>query len=238
MSLANREMRERPDENPEEARDAEPGALPDDELESGLAVYQREVTEEFERPKPWTPKDQTIESLQQYLPHLPIGATGNAKSLDDRLLNVTDPIAIHPSTRIQDLATRLMGGHYVRFRSEEEKTAVLAQAREISREKAEKKAERIGEVVEPIEPQFQPLSATSWQILEAEILEGKYQGVTETTQNPVLDKAIHLIRQNGSYTKADEASILKKLAELLPPPRTAAPLPQAAAATRRAKKEA
>ena len=166
---------------------------------------KRNYLEEFNRPKPWTPEAVTIENLRSYLPRAPFGGEGSAKGLEDRLHNVTDSPDIDDYSRSDDLVQRLKGGHYVRFRNEEEREAVVRRL--------------------PTNTTFKPLSQPSRQLLEQEIVEGKYQSFTETTQHGTLDQMIHLIRQNGSYTKEDETSMLRKLTQLLPAAPSKVPAP-------------
>ncbi|MCJ1477558.1 hypothetical protein MMC13_006230 [Lambiella insularis] len=189
----------------------------------GMEEAWQEVEEEVQpssKPRHFELLDAS--NLEGNGPLLALGEWGMRELVDDKLERVTGNGLIDDDIRTQVLAKRLYQGGWVRFRDDEEKQSVQQLAKEMAEQKAGYLAEAKGEVVEPLDTTFQPLTENESEGLTQQIFLGAYGKKTypQTVKNIVMK-----VRGSGAITERQEASLVKKVRSMLPvqrPPRPVA----------------
>ena len=175
-------------------------------------------------PKPFQPSNISVGAFEGLGPVFPITQRGHAETLERTFRTVSSDVTIPEAVRVQTLAKQLVGGKYVTFRSDEERDAVLASAMQLVEEKAEKKSEEKGQVIEAEKVELGTLSEEQKGELVQVLLQGKYREAG--TSPSLVDHVGRMARRNESYRGGQESALAKKIRSLAPatraPPRKAA----------------
>jgi hypothetical protein len=175
-----------------------------------------------QRPKPvrYESAAWDISALRETWPSLPVGTAARASSVVwEKLLWMSGryPNGYEPP---QALAERLFQGGRVLFSSEREKGQVLREVRKLAQERADKLAQRKGDVVEPEEVVFQPASAEERGVLIRDLVQGKYPVLQppQASDSPVIRDVLRNLDNNATYrTAGKDSQFMHKLESLLAP---------------------
>ena len=198
----------------------------DERTEKAVAEYYREkVEKDTPRPVRYNPEEYNVDKLRQTWPSLPIGETAGLGSVVEKLAGMGGRFANDYIPK-EELAKRAYEGQRVLFSSEEEKTEVMELVKKMAVEKAEKLTERKGEVVEPEDVSFQPLSEEERKDLVGKLAVGEYPQLQQSESkdaHPAVGDVLRNLRNNETYQSAESQQFMAKLETLLPKPGQARP---------------
>lgn len=189
--------------------------------ESRAAEIEEVFREQAEKEKPspvrYNPAEYDISRLKATWPSLPIGETGRAGSVLEKLswMSSRYPNGYEPP---HELAKRLFNGERVFFSNEQEKEQVMQEAKKLAQERADKLTQRKGDLVEPEDTSFVPISRDEREMLIRELVQGKYASLeTQDAGKPsILGEVRRNLENNETYRSAGKQSqFLDKLESLL-----------------------
>lgn len=181
--------------------------------ESSLAESYLEAQEEIQpSSKPYDLDQVNVSTFDGNGPSLALGERGMKEVIEEKIEKVTQNGQIDNEIRTQVLAEHFNSGTWVRFRSEEEKEAVLQLVKDMAEKRSRLQSEAKGEIVEPLDTSFQPLTGEQSVDLTKLLLQGAYN---ERTYAP-LKGLIMQVRGGGSITQKQEDTLVKKLRSMLP----------------------
>ncbi|MCJ1405321.1 hypothetical protein MMC11_008548 [Xylographa trunciseda] len=154
-------------------------------------------------------------------PSLAVGQWGMSEIVEEKIDQLTGDGMISGEIRPQVLARRMVNGEWVRFRDDEERDAVAGLATSRAEQNAMLKSEQMGEVVEPFDTTFQPLSQEQTEQLTKQLLMGSYNN----SELPAALKDIAIrARKSGFVSQQQEDSLIKKVRSMLPMQRAPRPV--------------
>lgn len=196
-------------EEGEEARQAEIDAVFDEIREKNKPVPVR-----------YTPVEYNAERLRETWPALPMG--GDSK--DAQVSTVREKLSLL-SERYPNgyeppyvLAQRLYKGEHVLFKSEEEKKETMEEVRKLCQMRADQLTQRKGELIEPEDADFVPISKEDREALVGKLVQGKYPSWKEETkgQSSLLAEVQRNLYNNSTYRMAGkQEQFMAKLESLL-----------------------
>ncbi|KAE8141486.1 hypothetical protein BDV38DRAFT_206871 [Aspergillus pseudotamarii] len=169
-------------------------------------VY-RELAEKS-RPTPslYKPQAPDFSNLKETWPSFPTGTIANTAEVVEKLSFLSDrfPNGYNPP---YDLGMRLFRGQFVQFLNEEEKAQAIAEAKKLSQQRADDYSQRKGDLVEPEDVGFIPMSLEDRKSLVQSFIQGTYPKLsTEEAASPVLSEVKKNLRNNESYQAASKSS--------------------------------
>ncbi|KAL1972136.1 hypothetical protein VTN31DRAFT_7355 [Thermomyces dupontii] len=198
------------------------------DVEEGEEARQVEIDAVFdeirEKNKPvpvrYTPVEYNAERLRETWPTLPMG--GDSK--DAQVSTVREKLSLL-SERYPNgyeppyvLAQRLYKGEHVLFTSEEEKQETMEEVRKLCQMRADQLTQRKGELIEPEDADFVPISKEDRETLVGKLVQGKYPSWKEETkgQSSLLAEVQRNLYNNSTYRMAGkQAQFMAKLESLL-----------------------
>ncbi|MCJ1387430.1 hypothetical protein MMC18_000273 [Xylographa bjoerkii] len=201
---------------------AEDDAEYDYEADEAMAESFLKCEDEWEPPsKPHSFQGVDKATLVGNGPSLALGEWGMCEIVEEKLDQVTSDGLITGEFRPQVLAQRVVNGEWVRFRDDEERDSVAGLAKSMAEQNAILQSEQKGEVVEPFDTTFQPLSPEQTEKMTKQLLMGVYDknGLPATLKDIALR-----VRRSGTVTQPQEDSLIKKVRSMLPVQRAPRPV--------------
>ena len=154
-------------------------------------------------------------------PSLALGEWGMSEIVEEKLDQVTGDGMISGELRPQILAQKIVNGEWVRFHDDEERDSVASLAKYMAERNAVLQSEQKGQIVEPFDTTFQPLSAEQTEKMTTQLLTGAY----DESELPATVKDILLrVRSGGAVSQSQMDSLTKKVRSMLPVQRTPRPV--------------
>lgn len=171
------------------------------------------------RPQPvqYTPQDPTFSSVKETWPAFPSDARASSAGILQKLATISER---YPNGYVppHELGRQLYRGKKVQFSSEEEKKEALEEAGRLARQRADKLSQKKGELIEPVEVDFEPISAEHKKALVQSLAQGVYPKpeAQQGNKNPVVAKVMNNLYNNQTYqTTGKSAQFLSKFESLL-----------------------
>ncbi|PYH99555.1 hypothetical protein BO71DRAFT_193580 [Aspergillus ellipticus CBS 707.79] len=191
--------------------------------EAAVDDVYRELAEQA-RPKPirYNPEPVSLASLRETWPSLPTDASAHTAGIVEKLSSFSDRFTngyVPPN----ELGRRLFQGKFVRFLSEQEKSDALSEANRFSQECADRLSQRKGDLVDPNQVNFSPISTQNQSALIGMVVRGNYpKSAAEHPGKPsVVDTVSQNLRNNTTYqTVGKSSAFMAKLDSLLASSRT------------------
>ncbi|KAI9880146.1 MAG: hypothetical protein M1830_005175 [Pleopsidium flavum] len=179
---------------------------------------------------PFQPLEVTQDRLRGDGPAVVVGEFGMANIVEEKLDWLAErPIGSY--RRTDELARRLLSGEFVRFESDAEKDAVVKRAETLAVEEGIRLSERKGEVVQPKEAGFEPITEEDRNLLVERLLKGSHEAPgSPPPEDGVLKELLRVTHRNETYLPRDASSLLGKVRGLLPAQTSRASRPAGAAA--------
>jgi hypothetical protein len=191
----------------------------DDDEATAAAIKQLEVDQEAKgRPVPirYEPREINFSTLKDTWPSLPTDTNARSAAVIEKLSTLSGrfPNGYVPP---HELGRRLWKGQSVLFENEAEKTQALEELKRLSQERANKISQKKGELVEPRDIKFNPISAEHTQKLMETFVQGKYPALeTGKDQPAIMGDVLRNIRNNATYqTAGKRPQFLAKVESLL-----------------------
>lgn len=170
-------------------------------------VY-RDLTEERKQsPSRYTPQPPDMSSLTETWPSFPTGIKGHAAGIMEKLSLLSDrsPNGYVPP---YELGRRLFKGQYVRFLDETEKSEAVAEAQKLSQQRADEYSQRKGDLVEPDNVSFHPVSGQTQKALIKTFVFGDYlkEQPAPSNETPVLREISRHLKNNETYQTTGKSS--------------------------------
>ena len=153
-------------------------------------------------------------------PALPSGRLGTLESLRRPMSTAASSLLNSGNVSAHTLAQRLTRGDLVDITCRIEPEVMSSIVQEPTKEASLKRSEQQGNAVDHEQPAFGRIPGKHRGAWEDKHLRGTYTSLAEDNASGVSKDIIRLIRKNSSYTKGDEISLLKKIANLVPVGRT------------------
>ncbi|KAL4934958.1 hypothetical protein BDV06DRAFT_143422 [Aspergillus oleicola] len=172
----------------------------------------------------YQPQPPSLQNLSETWPSLPTDVTATTAGVTEKLsqLSRRPPNGYVPP---YTLGKQLYKGHYVQFKSEQERAEALEVAKQYAQDTADRYSQRKGELQEPQVINFKPIEGYNHKTLIESLAQGLYQPLESTTrlgQLPVEGEIYRNLRNNDSYQASDKRSqFMAKLNSLLVANRTA-----------------
>ncbi|KAJ5242354.1 uncharacterized protein N7469_000681 [Penicillium citrinum] len=188
--------------------EAEEAAI--NQIEQDQALKERPVPVRYE------PRDIDFASLKATWPSIPSDANARSVAVLQKLSGLSDRYAngyIPP----YELGRRVWKGESVLFENEIERSEALAEVKRLSQVRADKISQKKGELVEPKEVKFSPVSAEDSKILIEKWAQGKYPALTVGKDQPAaMGDVLRNLRNNGTYeTAGKRPQFIAKVESLL-----------------------
>ncbi|KAJ5675869.1 hypothetical protein N7462_008766 [Penicillium macrosclerotiorum] len=196
----------------------------DNEVDDGeharAAAIQQIEQEQLARGRPvpvrYEPQNIDFSTLSETWPAFPTTSNGKSAAVLEKLSSIGGrrPNGAVPPGQ---LAWRLWTGEHVFFKSEAEKSEIMAAAQQISQYRADKKSQRRGELVEPSVVSFKPVIEKDSNRLMETLAQGKYPALKEGKSQPaVIGDLARNLRNNATYhTPSTKPRFLGKVESLL-----------------------
>ena len=187
------------------------------ELTEAEEEYLRErERKNYEVAVPYQVEDLSRESLLGVGPAVAVGEFGMSELVEEKLRLVARSSMMEGRAGREEAVRRVLAGGLVRFETEEEKEEALAEAEKISKEVAELKSERKGELVEPEAIEFVGLEEEERQAVMESLLKGEYAIEGEGAGDGVMGHLMRSTSRNETYLSKDKSALLEKVRTLLP----------------------
>ena len=188
--------------------EAEEAAI--NQIEQDQALKERPVPVRYE------PRDIDFASLKATWPSVPSDANARSVAVLQKLSGLSDRYAngyIPP----YELGRRVWKGESVLFENEAERAEALEEVKRLSQVRADKISQRKGELVEPKEVKFSPVSADDSKALIDKWAQGKYPALSVGKDQPAaIGDVVRNLRNNGTYeTAGKRPQFIAKVESLL-----------------------
>ncbi|KAE8408828.1 hypothetical protein BDV37DRAFT_159153 [Aspergillus pseudonomiae] len=170
-------------------------------------VYRELAEKSRPTPSRYKPQVPDLSNLKETWPSFPTGTTASTAEVVEKLSSLSGrfPNGYVPP---YELGMRLFRGQFVQFLDEEEKAQAIADAKKLSQQRADNYSQRKGDLVEPEDVGFLPMSAEDRKSLVQSYIQGAYPKLSteEAAQSPVLSEVTKNLRNNESYQAAGKSS--------------------------------
>lgn len=181
------------------------------------AVY-RELSDKS-KPVPirHDPEHPEFTTLRETWPTLPTDVTSCALGVSEKLAGLSEryPNGYDPP---HELGQRLYEGKAVLFSSEEERTQAVEEARKLAQRHADKLTQEKGDLVEPEEVNFEPISQADRKSLVRSLVQGDYGArnpQVAADKPPVFGDIAANLNNNATYRTPGKSSQLMDTVESL-----------------------
>ncbi|KAB8230138.1 uncharacterized protein BDW43DRAFT_314199 [Aspergillus alliaceus] len=187
-------------------------------LKSQIENVYRQLAEKTKpTPSSYNPQTPDFSNLKETWPSFPTDTTASTSEVVEKLSLLSDrfPNGYVPP---YELGTRLFKGQFVRFLDEKEKTEAIAEAKKLSQQRADSYSQRKGDLIEPEDVSFTPMSAERRKSLIQSFVQGTYPKLNteQAGKSPILSEVSRNLRNNVSYQETRKSSqFLAKVESLL-----------------------
>ncbi|KAL4889150.1 hypothetical protein BDV59DRAFT_210543 [Aspergillus ambiguus] len=185
--------------------DAEEG---DDLQRLEIEKVYRDLTEESKQsPTRYNPRQPDFSHLMETWPAFPTGVTAHAAGVVEKLTSLSERTP-HGYVPPYELGKRLFKGQYVRFVDAGEKEEALAEAQRLSQQRADEYSQRKGDLVEPEEIKFNPVSGPTKKALIQTLVQGSYPKAPPQgkDKSPILHEVTRTLANNETYQTVGKTS--------------------------------
>lgn len=207
-----RPRRRRGEKGPAEAEEG------DNERTNEVNAVYRELSDKS-KPVPirHDPEHPEFTTLKETWPTLPTDVTSCALGVSEKLAGLSDryPNGYDPP---HELGQRLYEGKAVLFSSEEERTQAVEEARKLAQRHADKLTQEKGDLVEPEEVNFEPISQADRKSLVRSLVQGDYGArnpQVAADKPPVFGDIAANLNNNATYRTPGKSSQLMDTVESL-----------------------
>lgn len=165
----------------------------------------------------YNPQDPTFSTVKETWPSIPSDARASSAGILQKLSSVSER---YPNGYVppHELGRQLYRGQKVQFFNEEEKREALGEAGRLARQRADKLSQKKGELIEPEEVNFEPISAEHQKALVQSLAQGIYpkSQPQQGKKPPVVGNIMNNLSNNQTYqTTGKSAQFLNKFESLL-----------------------
>ncbi|KAG2415752.1 hypothetical protein HFD88_006943 [Aspergillus terreus] len=184
--------------------DAEEG---DDAQRMEIEKVYRELAEETKQaPARYNPRQPDFSNLMETWPSFPTGVTAHTAGVVEKLTSLSGRTP-HGYVPPYELGNRLFKGQYVRFVDAKEKSEAVAEAQQLSQQRADEYSQRKGDLVEPEEIKFTPVGGETKKALIRTLVQGSYsEARLAKDKSPVLQEVRRHLGNNETYQTVGKSS--------------------------------
>lgn len=164
-------------------------------------------------------------SLRETWPSFPTDPTASAAGVSEKLAGLSEryPNGYEPAF---ELGKRLFDGKMVLFSSEQERADAVAEAKKLAQKKADQLTQEKGDIVDPEEVKFEPMSEADRKSLLKSLVGGDYSELNPQLaagKAPVFGEIMGNLGKNATYrTPGKSSQFVSKVEALLSSSRPAA----------------